>query len=124
VVHGGAFARFPPILPYAERPDQQKALVPLSEVFPGQLGRVAPIQVLVLPGVTNNSSTQVRPASKGEALVALAPKSLILLPSSGARGLDKLARLAERVPSYWLELGSDLSGVPDRVEELLARHSQ
>jgi hypothetical protein len=118
--------QFPLLIPHAiypERPDQEKTLVLLSHVFPQQLSCRAPIGALVLPRITGNSSGHIRPASKAEALFALAPSSILLRPSSGAATLNKLARLAERVPSYWLELGSDLSGVPDRVEELLDRHS-
>jgi hypothetical protein len=97
-------ARFPRLIPhavYARRPDQEKSLV------------------LALPRVNGVSSPRLRRASRAEALFALAPKSLILLPSSGAKSLENLVRLAERVPCFWLELGQDMSEVPDRVEELI-----
>jgi hypothetical protein len=118
--------RFPRLVPHAiypQRPDLEKTLAFLPQAFPRQLSCRAPIRALVLPRVTGNSSALLRPASKGEALFALAPSSILLRPSSGAATLDKLACLAKHVPSYWLELGSDLSGVPDRIEELLGRHS-
>lgn len=118
---------FPHLIPhaiYAQRPEQEKTLVPLSQVYPSRLARVVPIRLLVLPRVTSHASARIKPASKAEALFALAPKSLVLLPNSGAQVLDKLARLAEQVPCYWLELGYDLSRVPDRVQELLQRHSE
>jgi hypothetical protein len=119
--------RFPRLIPHAtypQRPDQEKTLVPLCKVFPDQLARLAPIHALMLPCVTGNSSTRIRPASKIDALFALAPSSILLLPSSGAGTLDKLARLAGQVPCYWLDLGCDLSEIPDRVQEPLERHSQ
>jgi|RhiMetdeSRZDD1v2_1073273.scaffolds.fasta_scaffold45961_1 HPr Serine kinase C-terminal domain len=114
--------RFPRLIPHAiypERPEQEKTLVPLSQIFPGRLVSSARIHALVLPRVTGNSSARIRPASKGDALFALAPSSILLRPSSGARTLDKLARLAEQVPCYWLELGRNLNEVPDRVQELI-----
>lgn len=118
--------RFPCLIPHAiypQRPDQEKTLVLLSRTFPRQLSAVASIRALVLPRITSNPSLQIRPASRAEALFALAPSSIILRPSSGAVTLNKLARLAEQVPCYWLEMGRDLTEISHRVEDLLNRHS-
>jgi hypothetical protein len=114
--------RFPRLIPhaiYARQPDQEKSMVFLSDVFPDRLGTVAPIRALALPRVSGVPSPRVRRASRAEALFALAPKSLILLPSSGAKGLENLVRLAERVPCFWLDLSQDMSAVPDQIEKLI-----
>ena len=112
--------RFPRLIPHAiypERPEQEKTLVPLSQVFSGRLLSCARIRALVLPRITGNSSTHLRSASKGDALFALAPSSILLRPGLGATTLDKLACLSERVPCYWLELGRNLEDFPERVQE-------
>jgi len=114
--------RFPRLIPHAiypQHPDQEKTLVLLSRTFPRKLSTVASIRVLVLPRITSNPSVQIRPASKAEALLAVAPSSILLRPSSGAGTLNKLARLAKQVPCHWLELGRDLNEIPPRVEELI-----
>jgi hypothetical protein len=114
--------RFPKLIPhaiYARDPEQEKSLVFLSDVYSAQLRTVAPIRIIVLPRVTGALSPRARPASRAEALLALAPKSLILLPSSGAKGMENLVQLVEHVPCFWLELGQDLSEVPNRIEELI-----
>ena len=116
------FVRFPRLIRHAiypERPEQEKTLALLSQVLPRQLCRVAPIHALVLPRITANPSTRIRPASKAEALFALAPSSILLRPSSGASTLNKLGRLAEQVPCYWLELGQDLNEIPPRLEGII-----
>lgn len=116
-------ARFPDLVPYVIRgrlPYEEKSLIVLSQVFPKQLERVAPIRVLVLPRVVNESESRIRPATKGQALLALGPNSMLRLPSRGIAGFDMLAQLVEEVPTYWLELGHDLESVPRRVAELLA----
>jgi hypothetical protein len=41
-------------------------------------------------------------------------------PRIGREGIDRLADLVRRTPAYWLEIGSDVSGIPDAVDELLA----
>jgi hypothetical protein len=98
-----------------------KSCLMLSQVFPQRLQRVAPIHVLVLPKVVT-TPPQFRSASKGEALLALAPSSLLQIPSRrlGVRGFGKLVQLVERVPCYWLEIGSDLSLIPRMVEDIIS----
>jgi hypothetical protein len=116
------FARFPRLMRYAiypQRPDQEKSLAFLSQAFPRQLADCAPIRALVLPRIKADASVQIRSASKGEALFALAPSSILLRPNSGAATLNKLGRLAEQVPCYWLDLGPDLNEIPSRVAEVI-----
>ena len=117
-------ARFTDLVPYVIRgrsPHEKKSVVILSHVFPHRLERAVPIRVLVLTRVVEGAvDSRTRPASKSEALLALGPSSLLQIPSRGASSFTKLAQLAERVPSYWLELGRDLESIPGRVKELLS----
>ena len=117
-------ARFPRLAGPAiqsDDPDDEKWLIPLAQVLPGRLARAAPIRALALPRVADADESRIRRASKGEAFLRIAPSSLVMLLTPGPGGLDRLARLVERVPSYWLDLGRDLPNLPTRVEELLAR---
>ena len=44
-----------------------------------------------------------------------------MLPHVGAgQGFDVLTGLVQKVPTFWLELGTDLSEIPARVDEMLA----
>jgi len=114
---------FPPLIPHALRSKysyEDKLLVLLSQVFESKLERVSTLKAVALPRIINSRNSGIRRASKGEALRVLAPSSLFGVPvSPGIRGFDKLAQLVERVPSYWLELGSDLREIPGCVERLL-----
>jgi hypothetical protein len=115
------FPRFPRLMRHAiypERPEEEKTLALLSHALPRQLCRAAPIRALVLPRITADSA-RLRPASKAEALFALAPSSILFRPNSGAATLNKLGRLAEQVPCYWLDLGTDLNEIPSRVAEVI-----
>jgi hypothetical protein len=115
-------ARFPALVPHAERGDyagRERHLVFLHALFPGRFASCAAIRTLVLPRVTSTSHSRLRPAKKSEALLALAPTSIINLPSSGSAALRNLASLVERVPCYWLELGSDLEWIPRCLEEAI-----
>jgi hypothetical protein len=120
----GHMARFP-LLPvhaiHGSNASEDKSLVLLSRIFPRQLARSAPIRLLALPRVLHASGTRFRGASKAEVLLALIPNSLLTpIPRPGARGFQRLVQLVEQMPTYWLELGRDLTEIPKRVAELLA----
>lgn len=117
--HSERFPRLNPYLIESQRPDQEKSLIHLSEVFPRNLARTARICAVLLPGVRDMSDLEVRRVTKKEALLALAPSSMIFLPNSGSATLNKLAELVERVPCYRLETGRNLEDIPRRVKEIL-----
>jgi hypothetical protein len=98
--------------------DDKLLLFP-AEVLPTQLARTATIRAIVLPRVAAAEQSRVRRASKGEALLRLAPTSLFTAFGAGARGFESLAQLVERVPCFWLELGRDIDAIPERVEAML-----
>jgi len=103
-----------------EPPQEEKSVIILSQLFPERLKRVAPIRALALVRVTAQPASQIRPATKGEALLALGPSSLLQIPNRtlGAGSFQKLAELVERVPCYWLEVGGDLRSTAEQVETL------
>jgi hypothetical protein len=78
------------------------------------------ITAIMLPRVVRKKETTYRRASKAEALFAIAPTSVMFLPRPSHQAFDRVAELAERVPAYWLELGSDIDGIPDAVKRLAA----
>jgi hypothetical protein len=93
-------------------------------LFPGELlaarpVRSAPIRAIVLPRVVAATSSRVRPASAGKAMLRLAPTSLFTPFGTGARGFERLTRLVESVPAYWLDLGRDIAAIPDRLHDVL-----
>jgi hypothetical protein len=77
---------------------------------------------LVVPSVAGrdrrpHARTLLRPASRAEAVRALLPSSLLLLPGRAAAARTRLAALATGLPSFVLELGPD----PDENVGGLAR---
>jgi hypothetical protein len=119
-------AQFTELFSYAIKgrlPQEEKSVIILSQVFPERLERVVRIRALVLPVVMKTSEPRIRTASKGEALLALGPSSLLQIPnrSLGESGFERLAQLVERIPCYWLELGSETALVPSLVDDILDR---
>jgi len=111
---------FPQLVPGTVRDHHEpneKELIMLAKVFPERLRRSIATDVLVMPR-RPQSSTQ--PASKAEALLRVAPSSLVMAMGPGQRGLDTLARLVDRVPAYWLNWDRDPHEMAQRVGDLLA----
>jgi len=100
---------------------EKKHLVLLSQIASLKFERSCRIEAIVLPRVLHAPTSRLRPTSKGEALLALAPSSLLIGERSyGLEGFNKLARLVEQVPCYLLELGGTLDEIPHVLEELLS----
>lgn len=119
--------RFPELEPHAipgRLPREDKSLVLLSHVRPAGLSRKASIRAVALPRVVDAEETSLRPASKVDGLLRMAPSSLLLLPYAGLieGEFERLGHFLEDIPTYWLELGRDLDRIPLRVGELLDRH--
>lgn len=118
--------RLPLLSPHAiagRHAGEDKCLLLLSETLPGRLPPTVSIAAVALPRVVPSPTTTLRRASKLESALRLAPSSMFVLPHArGVRaGFDQLARLAQTVPSYWLDLGTDLDEIPERIDEILAR---
>lgn len=120
-------ARFPELARHfvgSVPPVEDKAILSLSKVFPGQVRSAAPIRTIVLPRIVNRPTSRMVPAAKPQALREFAASTLRnVLPRPGAAAMAKISLLVERVPAYWLELGRDTAGVARLLEELLARTS-
>jgi hypothetical protein len=122
-VDAGHLERFPLFRGTAVKgkyPHEEKLLVLLSEFFPTSLKASCQIKAVVLPRVAGCSRSRFYRVSKGEALLALAPSSLITGQiSSGAKGFHVLTQLVDTVPSYRLELGVSVEEIPACMNELI-----
>ena len=119
-------ARFEDLFPHAYRgrlPHEEKSVLVLSQLFPERLRRTVPIRALAFPQVVDAERTEFRPASKGEALLALGPSSLLQIPNRrlGSQVFGRLAQLVARVPCYCLKLGNDLRSIPACIDDLVAQ---
>jgi hypothetical protein len=118
--------RFPDLKRHAVPAHQDfedKSILYLADVYPETLRRSVPIAAVMLPRVVRREETTYRRASKAEALFAIAPTSVMFLPRPSHKAFDRVAELVERVPAYWLELGSNVDRIPDAVRALAAEVS-
>ena len=113
--------RFPDLLPLAHAPnhaEEEKYVLYLTEAFPSSLRACATVDALMLPRVVDADVTTYRRASKAETLLAIAPTSVMLLPRPNRDAFQRLARLVDTTPSFWLELGRSVDSIPDAVRSL------
>ena len=102
-----------------ERSGDDKATVFLRDHCPERLGKSAELQAILLPCVTGGLATSIRPASRMEALMALAPTTIAQLPSSDAQDLRFMKELVHSLPAYSLQLGTNLAQIPIAIKALI-----
>ncbi|MDQ1493568.1 MAG: hypothetical protein QOG69_51 [Actinomycetota bacterium] len=116
------YANFPELhagVVNADRLDTEKAVLFVGRVFPRQLVRQFPLQAVLVPRITGRPETIARPASPVAALAALAPSTIFQLPGTASADLAAMAEVVRQVPTYALELGTDLDAVPLAIANLL-----
>lgn len=114
--------RFPDLKPHAVPAHQDfedKSILFLHEVFPDSLRGTVDIGAIMMPRIVDREESSYRPASKAEALFAIAPTSVMFLPRPSQKAFDRVTDLVLGLPTYWLELGRDIDGIPDAVKALI-----
>ena len=104
-----------------ERGPDDKITIFLNQSFPQKLISQFPLKAVLLPVITGQTDTWIEPSSQGAALMALGPSSLAQLPASGPSDLNSIARLVSSTPCFRLNVGTDLTQIPDAIGELLGR---
>jgi hypothetical protein len=101
-------------------PGEDKFLILLSQIWPSRLIHTARIHTILLPRIGNGHDSHIWPAPKAKGLFALVPSSRQINKRLGTTGFEKLVKLVDQVPCYWLELGRDLNGIGSCIERRLA----
>jgi hypothetical protein len=117
--------RFDGLAPYAIRgqtPVEDKSLLFLADIAPARFTPQATIVAMLLPRVLPVARAGLRPASKREALLRIAPSTLCWVPEATERrpAFERLSRLVDSVPTYWIDLGQDIGSLGRLVDDVLA----
>ncbi|MEQ8859646.1 MAG: hypothetical protein RIC56_13450 [Pseudomonadales bacterium] len=97
---------------------EDKRIMYLRGEYGGGLGTRIGLSALLLPRVVDRAATRTRAASKGEALMAIAPTSVMFLPRPSKAAFVRVSALVESLPTFWLELGRDVDAIPAAVSAL------
>jgi hypothetical protein len=79
-----------------------------------------PLRAVLVPRVSGLSETMVRKVSPSVSLMALAPSTIFQLPGAGEQAFKTLGKVVKQVPSYLLEIGTNLSSIPRTISNLLS----
>jgi hypothetical protein len=96
-----------------------KSLLDLHARMPEKLLRGAPLRAILVPRVTGETETTLRPCSAGAALRAVAPNTILQLPGNGRPAMELLSSVVRAVPCHHLDLGTDPSLIPPALERVL-----
>jgi hypothetical protein len=117
--HLARFPRLAAAVPRPPAPNEGKSVICIDRAFAGQPRRTARVRGIVMPRIVPGGRTELRSAPKSAALLAMAPSSLLMRPAGTPAAFDAVAALAAAVPTYWLEMGSTLSAIPQALNLLL-----
>jgi hypothetical protein len=122
-VHPKDLHRLPhlePALADGARPDE-KAVFYVERAFPGRSIAGFPLRAIVVPRVTDRRAARALPGTRAEALAALAPSTIFQLHPPARDALAWMAGLVRSVPTFVLELGSDVETIPAALLRILER---
>jgi hypothetical protein len=80
-----------------------------------------PIRAIVLPQIAHRQETRLKKAPPAASLAALAPSTIFQSAGADRRDFHNLVTFVREVPSYALELGTELPGIRHAVLNLLSR---
>ena len=117
--------RLPFLLPALANTNQlhvEKAVVYVHEHWPRSITAGFPLRAIVIPRVTaGHVDARAVETAPLMGLAALAPSTVFQMHTRGQDSLARMRWLAELVPSFVLELGSDMPSIPCAIADLLAR---
>ncbi len=78
------------------------------------------VRAIVVPRI-RGGATRMRPLGGAEALLALAPTTVLQMPFDDGAAFAALAALARRVPCFGIDVGDDAREIAHSLEEVLDR---
>lgn len=105
------------------RLEMEKAVFFMHLHYPQRIVAGFPIKALLLPRVTGRPGTTITSASPADSLKALALSTLRQLAGAGRSSLRIIGQLVKQVPTYHLELGTDLNQIPQVILDIIDGHS-
>jgi hypothetical protein len=115
--------RLPFLLPTLSNParlSEEKAVVYVAEHWPGKMSSGFPLEAIVVARVDGSATrTTIEPVTPLAGLAALAPSTVFQMHTRGQDSLARMRILAERIPSFVLRAGLDVSTTPPAIAALL-----
>ncbi|MBF0522004.1 MAG: serine kinase [Candidatus Omnitrophica bacterium] len=104
--------------------DSEKALLFLNEYFPDKMINGFPCRAILIPQISNLKETRLTKTSAAVILKNLVPNTIFqlnnqVLSLGGEVDIKNFGNLVRQIPGYILEVGTNLSGIPLAIQDLL-----
>lgn len=122
-IHAHDLLKFPflePLVSNRRQLDKEKAVCFLFEAHAGKLRSQFPLRAVLIPQLTGERETRVVAAPRAAGLKALAPTTITQMPDAGGEVIQRIASVVRTVPCFYLNLGTEMSRIPDVIARLLA----
>ncbi len=122
-LHPPQMERFPHLTSAVRNGNQlnkEKLLVHVYEIAPQQMALRLPLRALLLANITGKLETALSPVSRMAVLRDFATSTLVYQPGAAQSEVNQMAEAVRRLPCYQINLGSDLSGIPRVICDLIA----
>jgi hypothetical protein len=96
-----------------------KATIFLSQWWPDRMSSGFPLRAILIPRITGQNATELGECSEIQALMALSPSTVALLPMSGQEDLERMGDLVSKLPRYMLYVGTDVAQIPKVIQSIL-----
>jgi hypothetical protein len=106
----------------AEPVTDEKAVLDVDLLMPGALAEALAIKAVIVPRI-HGGHARLRPASAGEALLALAPSTAFQMPFDDGEVMRALAAVARVVPAFALDVGDHPGELAEAVDRVLEQVS-
>ncbi len=107
-----------PHMPHAQMRSDNKYILFLDQ-HNFSLTNQLQLKALFIPKIVDRPETTIVPARKVDALVALAPTTILQLSLNEQTKFQGLTTLVNSLPCFFLELGHDLNGVTQAIRSFL-----
>ncbi len=101
------------------RTEHEKAFLYHHQIWPDRIAQGFPIKAILVLKRQNTTRSSIQPATKDDALKALAISTMWQLTHTGIPTFQLLKKATESVPCYFLHLGRDLQHIPEIIGHVL-----
>jgi hypothetical protein len=115
---------FPKLKPFIVSGRQvigKKVLLRLFEAMEKNICPSYPLKIAIIPKVTSRDSSSFNVTSQVEALLAIAPSTLLQSSAGADKDFAVLKDIVSKTTAYRLQLGRDSSSIPRLIKEMLAK---
>jgi hypothetical protein len=98
---------------------EDKAVFYAHELYPNRVVAGFPLRAVLLPKITDRVETRLVPVAPTAALAALAPSTMLQLHPPSNAAWKAMGQLVRRIPSFQLELGSDIPAIPRTIQRFI-----